>query len=68
MFEYFVNFLYLFLVLDHVLPLLCHHLVVHLALPLLSLLVLSLHLIDHRVETLAILDVLVSLKPFLVLL
>ena len=68
LFEYLVDILYLFLILDHVLPLLCHQLIVHFPLLLLPLLVLSLHLIDHSIQALAILDVLLSLKAFLILL
>jgi hypothetical protein len=68
LFEYLVDILYLFLILDHVFPMLSHQLIVHFPLPLLPLLVLSLHLIDHSIQALAILDVLLPFDAFLILL
>jgi len=66
LFEYPLNILSLPLVVNHLFPLLRHQLVVHLALPLLPLLVLPLHPVHHRVEPLTITDVLLSIQSLAV--
>ena len=46
---------------DHIVPLLSHELEVHLFLPLLPLGILLLHVSDHEVESLSVLDILLLL-------